>query len=45
MEEGIFEVEATAGEDFENRTVSHFTRELTRKTGKDISEKKRALRR
>ena len=51
MEEGIFEVKATAGdthlggEDFDNRMVSHFTQEFKRKTGKDISENKRALRR
>lgn len=51
MEEGIFEVKSTAGdthlggEDFDNRMVSHFTQEFKRKTGKDISENKRALRR
>ena len=51
IEEGIFEVKSTAGdthlggEDFDNRMVTYFTDEFKRKTGKDISENKRALRR
>mmetsp|Transcript_11852 Transcript_11852/g.26636 ORF Transcript_11852/g.26636 Transcript_11852/m.26636 type:complete len:635 (-) Transcript_11852:281-2185(-) len=51
IEEGIFEVKATAGdthlggEDFDNRLVEHFTEEFKRKFRKDISENQRALRR
>ncbi|KAJ0423844.1 heat shock protein [Aspergillus carlsbadensis] len=51
IEEGIFEVKATAGdthlggEDFDNRLVSHFAQEAQRQTGKDISNNARALRR
>ena len=51
IDEGIFEVKATAGdthlggEDFDNRMVTHFTREFERKHKKDISNNKRALRR
>merc|ERR1719169_396267 len=51
IEEGIFEVKATAGdthlggEDFDNRTVNHFTQEFKRKNKKDISDNQRALRR
>jgi len=51
IEEGIFEVKATAGdthlggEDFDNRLVAHFTEEFKRKVRKDISEDQRALRR
>ena len=51
IEEGIFEVKATAGdthlggEDFDNRMVSHFATEFKRKTKKDINENERALRR
>ena len=51
IEEGIFEVHATAGdthlggEDFDNRMVSHFATEFKRKTKKDIHENERALRR
>jgi L1 cell adhesion molecule like protein len=51
IEEGIFEVKATAGdthlggEDFDNRVVDHFVREFQRKHKKDISGNKRALRR
>ncbi|RLM58684.1 heat shock cognate 70 kDa protein 2-like [Panicum miliaceum] len=51
MEEGIFEVIATAGdthlggEDFDNRMVNHFVREFKRKNKKDISDNPRALRR
>lgn len=51
IEEGIFEVKATAGdthlggEDFDNRMVSHFATEFKRKTKKDIHENERALRR
>lgn len=51
IEEGIFEVKATAGdthlggEDFDNRLVEHFTQEFKRKFKKDISENQRALRR
>ncbi|KAF2318742.1 hypothetical protein GH714_010427 [Hevea brasiliensis] len=51
IEEGIFEVKATAGdthlggEDFDNRTVNHFVQEFKRKHKKDISGNPRALRR
>lgn len=51
IEEGIFEVKATAGdthlggEDFDNRLVNHFVQEFKRKYKKDISSNPRALRR
>ena len=51
IEEGIFEVKATAGdthlsgEDFDNRIVNHFVQEFKRKSEKDISGNPRALRR
>ncbi|XP_022135483.1 heat shock 70 kDa protein, partial [Momordica charantia] len=51
IEEGIFEVKATAGdthlggEDFDNRLVNHFVTEFRRKNKKDISGSARALRR
>ncbi|KAI2666371.1 Heat shock 70 kDa protein [Labeo rohita] len=52
IEDGIFEVKATAGdthlggEDFDNRMVNHFVEEFNkRKHKKDISQNKRALRR
>lgn len=51
IEEGIFEVKATAGdthlggEDFDNRLVNHFTQEFKRKHKKDLSSNARALRR
>ncbi|KAI5452599.1 Hsp70 chaperone [Naganishia albida] len=51
IEEGIFEVKATAGdthlggEDFDNRLVNHFVQEFKRKNKKDISNNARALRR
>merc|ERR1719230_2516721 len=51
IEEGIFEVKATAGdthlggEDFDNRMVDHFTQEFKRKFKKDLRENQRALRR
>jgi len=51
IEDGIFEVKATAGdthlggEDFDNRMVNHFIQEFKRKHKKDISENKRAKRR
>ena len=51
IEDGIFEVKATAGdthlggEDFDNRVVNHFVEECKRKYKKDISQTKRALRR
>jgi L1 cell adhesion molecule like protein len=51
IEEGIFEVKATAGdthlggEDFDNRLVNHFTQEFKRKNKKDITGNPRALRR
>ncbi|KAL9259018.1 Heat shock 70 kDa protein 5-like protein [Drosera capensis] len=51
IEEGIFEVKATAGdthlggEDFDNRMVNHFVAEFKRKHKKDISGNARALRR
>ncbi|KAG6326051.1 hypothetical protein ID866_13038, partial [Astraeus odoratus] len=51
IEEGIFEVKATAGdthlggEDFDNRLVNHFVKEFKRKHKKDISSSPSALRR
>nr|QKY15209.1 heat shock cognate 70 kda protein (HSP70) [Polytomella parva] len=51
IDEGIFEVKATAGdthlggEDFDNRLVAHFVQEFKRKHKKDISDNPRALRR
>jgi L1 cell adhesion molecule like protein len=51
IEEGIFEVKATAGdthlggEDFDNRMVEYFTTEFKRKFRKDITGNQRALRR
>jgi L1 cell adhesion molecule like protein len=51
IEEGIFEVKATAGdthlggEDFDNRMVEYFSTEFKRKFRKDIEGNQRALRR
>ena len=51
IEEGIFEVKATAGdthlggEDFDNRMVDYFLEEFKRKFKKDMSKNQRALRR
>jgi L1 cell adhesion molecule like protein len=51
IEDGIFEVKATAGdthlggEDFDNRLVQHFAEEFKRKTKKDVTGNHRALRR
>ncbi|KAF9429500.1 70-kilodalton heat shock protein [Podila epigama] len=51
MEQGIFEVRATAGdthlggEDFDNRLVNHFALEFKRKFKKDLTSQPRALRR
>ncbi|KAG0344390.1 70-kilodalton heat shock protein, partial [Gamsiella multidivaricata] len=51
IEDGIFEVKATAGdthlggEDFDNRLVNHFVQEFKRKHKKDLSGNPRALRR
>ncbi|KAF8396230.1 hypothetical protein HHK36_017844 [Tetracentron sinense] len=51
IQEGIFEVKATAGdthlggEDFDNRLVNHFVKGFKRKHKKDISGDARALRR
>jgi L1 cell adhesion molecule like protein len=51
IEEGIFEVKATAGdthlggEDFDNRLVNHFIQEFKRKHKKDLSANPRAVRR
>eukprot|EP00834_Sanchytrium_tribonematis_P001637 NODE_42_length_34079_cov_0.552619.p1 type:complete len:655 gc:universal NODE_42_length_34079_cov_0.552619:6536-4572(-) len=51
IEEGIFEVKATAGdthlggEDFDNRLVNHFVEEFKRKHKKDLSGNSRSLRR
>jgi len=51
IDEGIFEVKATAGdthlggEDFDSRLVNHFIQEFKRKHKKDISTNNRALRR
>lgn len=51
IEDGIFEVKATAGdthlggEDFDNRLVAHFSDEFKRKHKKDLTTNPRALRR
>jgi len=51
IEDGIFEVKATAGdthlggEDFDHNMVQHFIKEFKRKHRKDLSSNKRALRR
>ena len=51
MEDGVFEVRATAGdthlggEDFDNRMVNHFTREFKRKHKKDLATNARSMRR
>jgi len=51
IEEGIFEVKATAGdthlggEDFDNRMVDHFLAEFKKKFKKDLKTNQRALRR
>ena len=51
IEEGIFEVKATAGdthlggEDFDQRLMNHFVQEFKRKEKKDITGNARALRR
>ncbi|KAJ2090801.1 Hsp70 chaperone [Coemansia sp. RSA 1813] len=51
IEDGIFEVKATAGdthlggEDFDNRLVNHFTQEFKRKFKKDMTGNPRAMRR
>merc|ERR1712207_25906 len=51
IEDGIFEVKATAGdthlggEDFDNRMVDHFVNEFKRKHKKDIKGNKRSVRR
>jgi L1 cell adhesion molecule like protein len=51
IEEGIFEVKATAGdthlggEDFDNRMVNHFIAEFKRKFKKDLATNARAVRR
>merc|ERR1712226_759819 len=51
IEEGIFEVKATAGdthlggEDFDNRMVDYFLQEFKRRHKKDMSENQRSLRR
>ncbi|CAO3582408.1 unnamed protein product [Absidia cylindrospora] len=51
IEDGIFEVKATAGdthlggEDFDNRLVNHFIQEFKRKFKKDISGNARSVRR
>jgi len=51
IEEGIFEVKATAGdthlggEDFDSRLVNHFVNEFKRKHKKDLTSNARALRR
>lgn len=51
IEDGVFEVKATAGdthlggEDFDTRLVEHFITEFKRKNKQDISDNKRAIRR
>merc|ERR1712054_473977 len=51
IEDGIFEVKATAGdthlggEDFDNRLVNHFVQEFKRKNKKDLTSNARSMRR
>ncbi|KAH8307611.1 hypothetical protein KR044_005231 [Drosophila immigrans] len=51
IEDGIFEVKATAGdthlggEDIDNRMVNHFVQEFQRKHKRDLAQNKRAVRR
>jgi len=51
LDEGIFEVKATAGdthlggEDFDNRMVNYFVQEFKKKYGHDITSNQRAVRR
>ena len=51
IDEGVFEVKATAGdcrlggEDFDNRLVQHFAQEFKRKHKSDLTQNKRAMRR
>jgi len=51
IEDGIFEIKSTAGdthlggEDFDNRMVTPFVKEFTRKYKKDITINKRAMQR
>tara|TARA_B100001173_G_scaffold133407_1_gene115901 strand:+ start:10853 stop:12787 length:1935 start_codon:yes stop_codon:yes gene_type:complete len=51
IEDGVFEVKATAGdtrlggEDFDTRLVQHFSQDFKRKHKKDLSENKRSVRR
>lgn len=51
IEDGIFEVKSTAGdthlggEDFDNKMVTHFVQEFSRKHKKDLTTNKRAVRR
>ncbi len=51
IEDGVFEVKATAGdtrlggEDFDTRLVQHFTQDFKRKHKKDITQNKRSIRR
>ncbi|XP_054009154.1 heat shock 70 kDa protein cognate 4-like, partial [Hylaeus anthracinus] len=51
INDGIFEVKATAGdthlggEDFDNRMVTYFSQEFSRKFKKDLTKNKRAIRR
>ena len=51
IEDGVFEVKATAGdtrlggEDFDTRLVQHFSQDFKRKHKKELSENKRSLRR
>merc|ERR1712139_13305 len=51
IEEGIFEVKATAGdthlggEDFDNKLCEHFISEFKKKNKKDVTDNARALRR
>jgi heat shock protein 1/8 len=51
IQDGLFEVKSTAGdthlggEDFDNRLVNHLIEEFKRKTKKDISANKKAVRR
>uniref|UniRef100_A0A6C0LHS3 Uncharacterized protein n=1 Tax=viral metagenome TaxID=1070528 RepID=A0A6C0LHS3_9ZZZZ len=51
IDEGVFEVKATAGdchlggEDFDNRLVHHFAQEFKRKHKQDITNNKKAMRR
>ncbi|KAK7029823.1 78 kDa glucose-regulated like protein [Favolaschia claudopus] len=43
IDDGVFEVLATAGEDFDNRVMEYFTKSYKKKTGTDVSTNLRAM--